>query len=127
MLDTIKKEETVINSNINNLLKKIRIWQKSFYIHSNPSDSQYQIILKEKNPSPQRVYPRRIVLSIKNKPISYSIRSYEIELDKNKEEKFNQIYAINIEGENDFNNILDNLLEIIQGKDTQVFDLNYTF
>ncbi len=117
----------VIHNNINNLLKRIRIWQKSFYVQSNPSGSQYQIILREKNPSPKRDYPRRIVLSIKDKPVSYSITSYEITLDKYKKEKFNQIYAINVEGENDFNNILDNLLEIIQGKDTQVLDLNYTF
>ena len=127
MLDTIKKEETVINNNINNLLKKIRIWQKSFYIHSNPSNSKYQIILREKNPSPQRKYPRQIVLSINSKPISYSITSYEVEVDKLKEEKYNQRYAIKVEGENDFDSILNNLEEIIQGKDTNVFDLNYTF
>ncbi len=127
MLKTIKKEETVISSNINNLLKKIRVWQKSFYIHSNPSNSQYQIILREKKPSPQREYPRRIVLSIKSKPVSYSIKSYEIEVDNLNEEKYNQIYTIKVEGENDFNVIMNNLTEIIQGKDTQVFDLNYTF
>jgi len=117
----------VIHNSINNLLKRIRVWQKSFYIHSNPSISQYQIILREKNPSSQRLYHRRIVLSIKDKPKSYSITSYEIKLDKFKEEKYNQIYAVKVEGENDFNVILNNLTEIIKGKDTQVFDLNYTF
>lgn len=117
----------VIHSNINNLLKRIKIWQKLFYIHSNLSSSQYQIILREKNPSSQSSYPRRIVLSIKDKPISYSITSYEIKLDDLKEEKYNQIYAVKVEGENDFNVIMNKLTEIIKGKDTEVFDLNYTF
>lgn len=117
----------VIHNNINNLLKRISFWQKSFYVHFNPSDSQYQIILREKNTSSQREFPRRIVLSIKDKPVSYSIISYEIKIDKCKEEKLNQIYAIKVEGENDISNILDNLSEIIQGKDTKIFDLNYPF
>lgn len=102
-------------------------WENSFLIKIDPVENDYRIILREKNSSRLRDYPRRIELLISSKSRSYSITFYEIQKNELNKECYKEKYNITVNGDNNIEAIKKNMEELIQGKDDTYFRLIYPF
>ncbi|MFW9824254.1 MAG: hypothetical protein ACFFE4_15030 [Candidatus Thorarchaeota archaeon] len=92
------------------LLRKVQYWKDSFDINLNLYYDGWAVFLKEKC-----LYPRSIVIFKSFENTSYSIKSFEVQLQNFETEKFKELYSIeNIANQDD---LLIELKEIIYGKD----------
>ena len=68
---------------------------------------------------------KRIIISIIYVPCSYIIRLFENNLDTQNEKNFNPIYEIQVEGDNNFRLIEQDVKDLIKGKKGTSFRSNY--
>lgn len=102
---------------IEELLKKIKIWKNLFSIKYDYFFEGWSITLREKNS-----YPRIIIMFHSYNDIMYSIRSFEIKGTLSKKEEYIELYSKeNIESLED---LIKELKAIIYGKDLLTFVSN---
>jgi hypothetical protein len=94
---------------VNTVLNKLTEWKKLFSINVNYFYEGWAIYLKEKS-----IYPRSIVIFKSYSEDCYSIKSFEIHSDKEKE-FFKELYAN--EKIDTLSNLYSEVKEIIYGKD----------
>lgn len=110
---------------LEHLLNKLKNWRRFSMSATQPEKDQFNIILREKIPFPQRNYLRRIIVSISGKTNQYSITSYEIHSNGHSEDKYKQIYTMNVVGNIEIKSITKDLKDMINGKDEKIFYPNY--
>ena len=99
-----------IQNEIDEIFKKINLWNKLFTFQIEFYFDGWAIFLKEKN-----LYPRCIVVFKSYEKDLYSIKSFEIHLHNLKKEEYKEIYSI--ENIRNRYNLLKELKEVIYGKD----------
>jgi len=95
-------------------------------IHFAKDEDKCNIIVREKEPYHNKKYSRRFVISISYLKNSYSIKSFEIQSNKRKEE-YKKIHSLKVEGDNSVDSVIKDLEEIIQGKLNDLPQANYPF
>ncbi|MHA1986159.1 MAG: hypothetical protein ACW98D_05910 [Promethearchaeota archaeon] len=99
-----------IQDDIEEILKKIQFWKDIFCFDTEFYYDGWAIFLREKN-----LYPRCIVIFKSYENDLYSIKSFEVHLQRFKTEKYKELYSIeNIKNKDA---LLVELKEIIYGKD----------
>ena len=107
-----------IQDEIEEILNRLKLWKDIFYFNTEIYYDGWAIFLREKN-----LYPRCIVIFKSYEEDSYSIKSFEVHLEKYKTERFKELYSVErIKNRDD---LLSELKEIIYGKDlgNQVFKM----
>lgn len=102
---------------INYILESLESWKSLFFIEVSYYYEGWAISLKEKN-----VYPRLIVIFGPYDKKHYSVKSFEIHYDDDKNESYKEIYS-NDEIEN-LSVLLKEVKDIIYGKDIINFAKN---
>jgi hypothetical protein len=95
---------------IKSVLNSLELWKDIFLININYYQDGWSISLREKN-----IYPRYIVIFKSYSLDMYSIKSFEIHFDGNKNESFKEIYFKDKLG--NINELTHEIKEIIYGKD----------
>ena len=105
-----KKYSPIIQAEIEKILAKIQAFKKFFSINIEYYIDGWAIFLNEKN-----IYPRRIIIFKSYNNNSFSIKSFEINLNNPRKEENKELYSIiNLEN---VDIVMKELKEIIYGKD----------
>jgi len=99
-----------IHAEINSIINKIQKWENFFEFRTEFYFNGWAISLREKN-----LYPRYIIIFKSYDSQMYSIKSFEIHLKNYQKEEYKELYSNN--HINDTNSMLEELKEIIYGKD----------
>ena len=99
-----------IQSEINHLLDTIKIYKNLFSINIEYFIDGWAIFLNEK-----RIYPRRIVIFKSYNNDSFSIKSFEINLNDCRKEENKELYSIS--NLDTIDKVMKELKDIIYGKD----------
>jgi len=99
-----------IHAEINSIINKIQKWENFFEFRTEFYFNGWAISLREKN-----LYPRYIIIFKSYHSNMYSIKSFEIHLKNYQKEEYKELYSNN--HIKDTNSMLEELKEIIYGKD----------
>ncbi|NVM37837.1 MAG: hypothetical protein HWN81_19755 [Candidatus Lokiarchaeota archaeon] len=99
-----------IQTEINEIITKIQKWKNIFEYKIELYFDGWAIFLRENN-----VYPRFITIFKSYDANTYLIKSFEVSLKDFQKEEFKELYSI--ENLNSINDLLEELKDIIYGKD----------
>ena len=114
-----------IPDNISNLLKELKEFKDSFNIEIEYCKGRYEIILHESAFNRKLNTTRCILIEISENPCSYSIHLFNGHLQNSSNKELKKIYEIEVEGENDFRLIKQDVKDLIEGKKGASLSSNY--
>jgi len=114
-----------IPDNISNLLKELKEFKDSFNIKIEYCKGRYEITLRESTFNSGLNTTRCILIEISEIPCSYSIHLFNRSLQNSSKVEFKKTYEIEVEGENDFRIIKQDVKDLLEGKKGASFSSNY--
>ena len=114
-----------IPDNISNLLSELKEFKDDFKIEVEKSKDRFNITLRESAINHKLTNSRCILIEISEDPCFYSIHLYCQQLQNLSKEELKKIYEIEVEGENDFRLIKQDVKDLIQGKIGASLSSNY--
>ena len=114
-----------IPDNISNLLVELKEFKEDFNIEIEYCKDRYKITLRESTVNRGLNTTRCILMQISENPCSYSIHLFNGHLQNSSNKKLKKIYEIEVEGENDFRLIKQDVKDLIEGKKGATFSSNY--
>jgi len=114
-----------IPDNISNLLAELKEFKEDFNIEVESCKDKYKISLSESSFNRRFNTTRCILMEISENPCSYSIHLFNKDLQNSSKEKLKKVYEIEVEGENDFRLIKQDVKDLIEGKKGATFSSNY--
>jgi hypothetical protein len=123
-VDHIKSLSNVPD-NISNLLMELKEFKEDFNIEAEYCNDKYKITLCESTVNHKINTIRCILMEISDNPCSYSIHLFNKHIQNSSNEELKKIYEIEVEGENDFRLIKQDVKDLIEGKKGASFSSNY--
>ncbi len=114
-----------VPDNISNLLTELKEFKDSFKIEIEYCKGRYEITLHESNFNRELNTTRCILIQISENPCSYSIDLFTKLLQNSGNKDLKKIYEIEVEGENDFRLIKQDVKHLIEGKKGATHSSNY--
>ena len=114
-----------IPDNISNLLKELKEFKDSFNIEIKYCKDRYGITLRESMLNHELNTTRCILIEISENPCSYSIQLFNESLQESSKVEFKKTYEIEVEGENDFKIIKQDVKDLLEGKKGATFSSTY--
>ena len=114
-----------VPDNISNLLMELKEFKKDFNIEVEYCEDKYKITLRESTFNRRLSTTRCILMVISENPCSYSIHMFNKHIQNSSNEVLKKIYEIEVEGENDFRLIKQDVKDLIEGKKGASFSSNY--
>ncbi len=114
-----------IPDNISNLLMELKEFKEDFNIEVEHCKDGCKITLRESSFNRGLNTTRCILMEISENPCSYSIHLFNKNLQNSSNEELKKIYEIEVEGENDFRLIKQDVKDLIEGKKGATFSSNY--
>ena len=114
-----------VPDNISNLLTELKEFKEEFNIRVESGKDRYKITLRESTINRRINATRRIVIIISENPCSYSIHLFNKHLQNSSNKELKKIYEIEVDGENDFRLIKQDVKDLIQGKKGASSSSNY--
>ena len=114
-----------IPANISNLLAELKEFKEDFNIEIEYCKDRYKITLHESTVNRGLNTTRCILMQISENPCSYSIHLFNGHLHNSSNKELKKIYEIEVEGENDFRLIKQDVKDLIEGKKGATFSSNY--
>ncbi len=114
-----------VPDNISNLLTELKEFKEDFKIKVEYCKDRYKITLYESTVNHKLNITRCILMKISENPCSYSIHLFNKDLQNSSKEKLKKVYEIEVEGENDFRLIKQDVKDLIEGKKGASFSSNY--
>ena len=114
-----------VPDNISNLLTELKEFKEDFIIKVENCEDRYKITLHESNIDSRLNTTRCILMEISDNPCSYSIHLFNKPLQNSSNEELKKIYEIEVEGENDFRLIKQDVKDLIESKKGASFSSNY--
>ena len=114
-----------IPDNISNLLAELKEFKEDFNIEIEYCKDRYKIILRESTFNRELNTTRCILIEISENPCSYSIHLFNKSLQNSSKVEFKKTYEIEVEGENDFRIIKQDVKDLLEGKKGATFSSNY--
>ena len=110
------KSISEIPDNISNLLTELKEFKEEFNIRVEYCKDEFKITLQESSFNRKLNTIRCILMEISENPCSYSIHLFNKPLQNSGNEELKKIYEIEVEGENDFKLIKQDVKGLIEGK-----------
>ena len=114
-----------VPDNISNLLTELKEFKEDFSIEVENFKDLYKITLRELTINHKLNATRCILMVISENPCSYSICLFITHLQNSSNEELKKIYEIEVEGENNFRLIKQDVKDLIEGKKGATFSSNY--
>ena len=114
-----------VPNNISNLLTELKEFKEDFNIKVENCKDRYKITLCESNVNSRLNTTRCILIEISENPCSYSIHLFNKSLQNSSKVEFKKTYEIEVEGENDFRIIKQDVKDLLEGKKGATFSSNY--
>ena len=114
-----------IPDNISNLLAELKEFKEDFNIEVEYCKDKYKITLCESTFNRGLNITRCILMEISENPCSYSIHLFNKDIQNSSNEELKKVYEIEVEGENDFRLIKQDVKDLIEGKKGASFSSNY--
>ena len=114
-----------IPDNISNLLSELKEFKEDFNVEVEFCESMYKITLRESTVNRRLNTIRCILMEISENPCSYSIYLFTKHLQNSSNKELKKIYEIEVEGENDFRLIKQDIKDLIEGKKGASHSPNY--
>ena len=114
-----------IPDNISNLLIELKEFKEDFNIKVEHCKDLYKITLCESTINRKLKTTRYILMVISEDPCSYSIHLLNKHQQNSSNKELKKIYEIEVEGENDFKLIKQDVKDLIDGKKGASFSSNY--
>jgi len=114
-----------IPDNISNLLAELKEYKEDFNIEVEYCKDRCKITLCESTVNRKLNTTRYILMEISVNPCSYSIHLFNKLIHNSSKEELKKIYEIEVEGENDFRLIKQDVKDVIEGKKGASFSSNY--
>ena len=114
-----------IPDNISNLLAELKEFKEDFNIEVESCKDRYKITLYESTFNRGLNIIRCILMEISENPCSYSIHLFNKDIQNSSDEELKKVYEIEVEGENDFRLIKQDVKDLIEGKKGTSFSPNY--
>ncbi len=114
-----------IPDNISNLLTELKEFKEDFNIEVEHCKDRYKITLCESTLNRELNTTRLILMEISENPCSYSIYLFNKGIQNSSNEELKKVYEIEVEGENDFRLIKQDVKDLIEGKKGATFSSNY--
>ena len=114
-----------IPDNISNLLKELKKFKDSFNLEIEYCKGRYEILLHESVFNRKLNITRCILIEISENPCSYSIHLFNKHTQNSSDEPLKKVYEIEVEGENDFRLIKQDVKDLIEDKKGASFSSNY--
>lgn len=114
-----------IPDNISNLLAELKEFKEDFNIEIEYCKDRYKITLRESTVNRGLNTTRCILMQISENPCSYSIHLFNKDSQNSSNKELKKIYEIEVEGENDFRLIKQDVKDLIEGKKGATFSSNY--
>jgi len=114
-----------VPDNISNILMELKEFKEDFSIEVENCKDRYKITLRESGVNRRLNTTRCILMVISENPCSYSIHLFNKKLQNSSNEESTKIYEIEVEGENDFRLIKQDVKDLIEGKKGASFSSNY--
>ena len=119
------KSLSKIPDNISNLLKELKEFKEDFNIEIEYCKDRHKITLHESTFNRGLNTTRCILMQISENPCSYSIHLFNKNPQNSSKVKLKKVYEIEVEGENDFRIIKQDVKDLIEGKKGPSFSPNY--
>ncbi len=116
-----------VPDNISNLLTELKEFKEDFNIKIEYCKDIFKITLRESTVNSKLNITRCILMEISENPCSYSVYLFNIRIQNASNEELKKIYEIEVEGENDFRLIKQDVKDLIEGKKGASFSSNYPF
>ena len=114
-----------IPDNIFNLLAELKVFKEDFNIEFEYCKDKCKITLRESTINRKLNTTRCILMEISENPCYYSIRLFNKHQQNSSNEGLKKIYEIEVEGENNFRLIKQDVKDLIEGKKGASFSSNY--
>lgn len=114
-----------VPDNISNLLTELKEFKEDFNIEVENCKDRFKITLRESTVNRKLNTTRCILIEISEDPCFYSIHLYSQQLKNSSKEELKKIYEIEVEGENNFRLIKQDVKELIDGKKGASLSSNY--
>ena len=114
-----------VPDNISNLLKELKEFKEDFNIEVEYCKDRYKITLRESTVNRRLNTARCILMVISENPCLYSIHLFTKHLQNSSNEELKKIYEIEVEGENEFRLIKQDVKDLIDGKKGASHSSNY--
>jgi hypothetical protein len=114
-----------IPDNISNLLTELKEFTEDFNIKVEFCIDKYKITLRESTVKRKLNVIRCILMEISENPCSYSIYLFTKHIQNSSDKELKKIYEIEVEGENDFRLIKQDVEDLIKGKKGSSHSSNY--
>ena len=114
-----------VPGNISNLLTELKEFKEDFNIEVENCKDKCKITLRESRFNRRFNTTRCILIEISENPCSYSIHLFNKQFKNSSKETLKKIYEIEVEGENDFKLIKQDVKDLIQGKKGASFSSYY--
>ena len=111
--------------NIVNLLLELKEFKGEFSIKAENCNGNFKITLSESSINSERDTLRCILMEISENPCSYSIYLFNRLLQNSGNEQLKKVYEIEVEGDNDYRLIKQDVKDLIEGKIGASFSPNY--
>jgi len=119
------KSLSKVPDNISNLLKELKEFKEDFNIEIEFCKDRHKITLQESTFNRELNTTRCILMQISEYPCSYSIHLFNKNVLNSSKVELKKIYEIEVEGENDFRIIKQDVKDLIEGKKGPTFSSNY--
>lgn len=114
-----------VPDNISNLLAELKEFKEEFNIKVEYCKDRYKITLCESTINRKLNTTRCILMEISENPCYYSIHLFNKHQQNSSNEELKKIYEIEVEGDNDFRLIKQDVKDLIEGKKGASFSSNY--
>jgi len=114
-----------VPDNVSNFLAELKEFKEDFSIKVENCKDRFKITLRESTINRRLNTARCILIEISENPCSYSIHLFNKHPQNSSNEELKKIYEIEVEGENDFRLIKQDVKDLIQGKKGASFSSNY--
>ncbi|MHA1478743.1 MAG: hypothetical protein ACTSPU_11135, partial [Promethearchaeota archaeon] len=114
-----------IPANISNLLAELKEFKEDFNIEIEYCKDRYKITLHESTVNRGLNTTRCILMQISENPCSYSIHLFNKDSQNSSNKELKKIYEIEVEGENDFRLIKQDVKDLKKNKKGASFSSNY--
>ena len=114
-----------VPDNISNLLTELKEFKEDFKIKVEYCKDRYKITLYESTVNHKLNITRCILMKISENPCSYSIHLFNKQIQNSGNEKLKKVYEVEVEGENDFRLIKQDVKDLIEGKKGASFSSTY--
>ncbi len=114
-----------IPDNISNLLTELKEFKEDFNVEVDFCKGRYKIILHESTSNRGFSPTRCILMEITENPSSYSIHMFNHYQNNSSIKELKKIYEIEVEGENNFRLVKQDVKDLIEGKKGASFSPNY--